>query len=158
MKFLSVRGVCDYAGPGSDSRYRRRRCCLPQPRQSRRSRIKLSRSSIPGPPMPLFTLHVPPRHSPRKTRGQDGFAISFPAGLFHPLLHAGLTRRTEAQLWTFVGSQRMLKDNDAPEIHWVAAESLDAALRYMRQRYDDFIITDARFLDMIPLLSGSPLD
>jgi hypothetical protein len=52
----------------------------------------------------------------------------------------------------------MLKDNEAPELHWVAAESLDAALRYMRQRYEDFNITEARFLDMIPLLSGSPLD
>ena len=70
----------------------------------------------------------------------------------------GSTGVCEAQLWTFVGSQVMLKDNDAPEVHWVAAESLDAALRQMRQRYDDFIITEARFLDMIPLLSGSPLD
>jgi hypothetical protein len=70
----------------------------------------------------------------------------------------GTTGVCEAQLWTFVGSQRMLKDNDAFEVHWVAAESLDAALRYMRQRYDDFKITEARFLDMIPLLSGSPLD
>ena len=56
----------------------------------------------------------------------------------------GATGACEAQLWTFVGSQRMLKDNDAPEIHWVAAESLDAALRYMRQRYDDFIISRGR--------------
>jgi hypothetical protein len=70
----------------------------------------------------------------------------------------GTTGACEAQLWKFVGSQRTLKDNDAPEIHWVAAESLDAALRYMRQRNDDFNITEARFLDMIPLLSGSPLD
>ena len=37
-----------------------------------------------------------------------------------------------------------------PRCIWIAAESLDAALRYMRQRYDDFIITEARFLDMIP--------
>ena len=35
---------------------------------------------------------------------------------------------------------------------------LDAVLRYMRQRNDDFTITEARFLGMIPLLSGSPLD
>jgi hypothetical protein len=33
-----------------------------------------------------------------------------------------------------------------PEIHWVAAESLDAALRYMRQRNDDFNITEAAAL------------
>src|ERR1700686_1641785 len=100
MKFLSVRGVCDYAGPGSDSRYRRCRCCLPQPLSESAfpNLIKAFRSSIPGPPMPLFTLHVPPRDGPRKTRGQDGFAISFPAGLFHPLLHAGLSRRTGGPL------------------------------------------------------------
>ena len=35
---------------------------------------------------------------------------------------------------------------------------LDAVLRYMRQRNDDFTIIEARFLGMIPLLSGSPLD
>ena len=54
-----------------------------------------------------------------------------------------------------MGSQRIL---NAAEVHWVAAESLDAALRYMRQRNDDFTIIEARFLGMIPLLSGSPLD
>ena len=70
----------------------------------------------------------------------------------------GSTGACEAQLWTFVGPQRMLNDNSVPEIHWVAAESLDAALRYMRQRRDDFTIIEARFLGMIPLLSGSPLD
>ena len=30
------------------------------------------RSSIPGPPVPLFTLRRPPRGRRRKTRGQDG--------------------------------------------------------------------------------------
>jgi hypothetical protein len=37
---------------------------------------------------------VPPRDDPRKTRGQDGIAISFPVRLFHSLPHAGLSRRT----------------------------------------------------------------
>ena len=45
-----------------------------------------------------------------------------------------------------------------PEIHWVAAESLDAALLNLRKQHEDFMITEARFLGMIPLLSGSPLD
>jgi hypothetical protein len=70
----------------------------------------------------------------------------------------GSTGICEAQLWTFVGSPGILTDDNAPQAHWVAAESLDAALRYMRQRNDDFAITEARFLGMIPLLSGSPLD
>ncbi len=70
----------------------------------------------------------------------------------------GATGECEAQLWTFVGPPGILFDDHAPEVHWVAAESLDAALGYMRRRFDDFTITEARFLSMIPLLSGSPLD
>ena len=70
----------------------------------------------------------------------------------------GTTGACEAQLWTFIGSPGILPDETAPPVLWVAAESLDAALRYMHRRHDDSIITEARFLGMIPLLSGSPLD
>jgi hypothetical protein len=71
----------------------------------------------------------------------------------------GTTGACEAQLWTFVSSSPISRDDDVPPmVHWVAAESLDAALRYLRLRHDDFIITEARFLGMIALLSGSPLD
>ena len=56
------------------------------------------------------------------------------------------------------GRMRSATLDHAPEVHWVAAESLDAALRYMRQRNDDFTITETRFLGVFPLLSGSPLD
>lgn len=62
------------------------------------------------------------------------------------------------RLWTFVGSQGMQNADDAPEVHRVAAESLHTALRYMRLRNDNFTITEARFLGMIPLLSCSPSD
>jgi ABC-2 type transport system ATP-binding protein len=44
--------------------------------------------------MPLSTLQETPRGVPCKTRGQDGFAVSFPVGLLHPLQHAGLSRRS----------------------------------------------------------------
>src|ERR1039457_1603937 len=40
------------------------------------------------------TLQETPRDVPCKTRGQDGFATSFPVGLLHPLQHAGLSRRS----------------------------------------------------------------
>jgi hypothetical protein len=70
----------------------------------------------------------------------------------------GATGQCEAQLWVFTGPSGMLYESDVPEVHRVAAESLEAALRFMRQKYADFVIADARFLDMIPLLSGSPLD
>jgi hypothetical protein len=74
----------------------------------------------------------------------------------HTRFRPGATGECEAQLWTFTASPGILNDDDGPQVHWVAAESLDAALRYMRLRYDDFNITEARFLGMIPLLSGSP--
>ena len=44
--------------------------------------------------MPLSTLRLTPRGVNRKTQGQDGVALSFLVGLFHPLQHAGLSRRT----------------------------------------------------------------
>jgi hypothetical protein len=51
-------------------------------------------AQLPRPPMPLSTLQETPRGVPGKTRGQDGFATSFPVGLLHPLQHAALARRT----------------------------------------------------------------
>jgi hypothetical protein len=72
-------------------------------------------------------------------------------------LRPGTSGECEAQLWNFMGPSGILKDDPVPEMHWVA-ESLDAAPIYLRKRHDDFIITQARFLGMIPLLSGSPLD
>src|ERR1035437_7140901 len=51
------------------------------------------RSSIPSPSVPLFTLHRT-LHSVRcKTRGRVD-RYSFLVRLFHPLSHAGLSRRT----------------------------------------------------------------
>jgi hypothetical protein len=70
----------------------------------------------------------------------------------------GSTGQCEAQLWVFTGPSGMLYENQVPEVQRVAAESLEAALHFMRQKYADFVIVDARFLDMIPMLSGSPLD
>ena len=64
----------------------------------------------------------------------------------------------EAQLWSFTGTPEIIKDDPVPEIYWVAAESLDAALAYLRKRHNDFMVSEARFQGMIPLLSGSPLD
>ena len=52
------------------------------------------RSSIPSPPIPLFTLRTAPRDALRKTRGRV-VRYSFLVGLLHSLLHAGLPRRTE---------------------------------------------------------------
>ena len=51
------------------------------------------RSSIPSPPIPLFTLRRAPRDTQRKTRGRVD-RYSFLVGILPPLLHTGLARRT----------------------------------------------------------------
>jgi len=55
--------------------------------------IAIFRSSIPSPPIPLFTLHRASRDTLRKTRGRVA-RYSFLVRLLHPLFHAGLSRRT----------------------------------------------------------------
>src|SRR5215472_7779170 len=50
--------------------------------------IAAFRSSIPSPPVPLFTLPPAPHSASRKTRGRVD-RYSFLVRLFHPLLHAG---------------------------------------------------------------------
>ena len=59
--------------------------------------FRLFEAQSPGPPMPLSTLRMTPHDGTRKTRGQDGFATSFPAGDSHPIQHAGLARRTPSR-------------------------------------------------------------
>src|SRR5260221_4138014 len=95
MLFLSVRGFSDYAGPTVHSRLAWLPCCLPLTRNEVGILIYgLFAAQSPRPPMPLSTLQETPRDVPSKTRGQDGFATSFPVGLLHPPQHAGLSRRS----------------------------------------------------------------
>ena len=56
----------------------------------------------------------------------------------------GTSGECEAQLWKFTGPREFLKDNQVPEMHWVAAESLDAALVHLRKRHGDFMISRGR--------------
>ncbi|MGA7415551.1 MAG: hypothetical protein WBW33_34080, partial [Bryobacteraceae bacterium] len=56
--------------------------------------------------MPLFTLRRVPRGTPRKTRGRV-VCYSFLVRLFHPLLHAGLSRRTANILFSTDGQGRI---------------------------------------------------
>src|SRR5713101_7864407 len=95
MLFLSVRGFSDYAGPDNPLAYS---VVVVLPSSTRKGVgilfHRLFEAQSPGPPMPLSTLQTTPRGVARKTRGQDGFTTSFPVGLFHPLQHAGLSRRS----------------------------------------------------------------
>jgi hypothetical protein len=56
----------------------------------------------------------------------------------------GASGECEAQLWRFMGPQGPPKEDYVPEMHWVAAESLDAALLYLRKRHDDFMVSRGR--------------
>src|SRR6516164_4484443 len=95
MLFLSVRGFLDYAGPSNPLAIAWLLCCLPPTRNEVGILIYgLFAAQSPRPPMPLSTLQETPRDVSSKTRGQDGFATSFPVGLLHPLQHAGLSRRS----------------------------------------------------------------
>src|SRR5258708_244431 len=95
MLFLSVRGFSDYAGPTVHSRLAWLPCCLPPTRNEVGVLIYgLFAAQSPRPPMPLSTLQETSHDVPCKTRGQDGFATSFPVGLFHPLHHPCLARRS----------------------------------------------------------------
>src|SRR5712692_6780153 len=97
MLFLSVRGFLDYAGPTIHSRCTWLPYCLPPTRNGVGILIYgLFAAQSPRPPMPLSTLQDTSRDVPCKTRGQNGFATSFPVGLLHPLQHAGLARRPQS--------------------------------------------------------------
>src|SRR5262245_56782154 len=70
-------------------------CCLPPIRNGVGILIhRFFEAQWSGPQIPLSTLQATPHDAACKTRGQDGVAASFPLGLFHPLQHAGLPRRT----------------------------------------------------------------
>ena len=52
----------------------------------------------------------------------------------------------------FSGPPDVPNQQNVPDVHWVAAESLDAALQYVRQQCGDFIIAEARLPGMVALL------
>src|SRR6266568_4509381 len=96
MLFLSVRGFSDYAGPDSHSR-NSVAAVLPSSisEGSRHPDPSAFRSSIARPTGTSglrFTryLTVPPARLEARMES----LFSFPVGLFHPLQHAGLSRRT----------------------------------------------------------------
>src|SRR5260370_310856 len=67
---------------------------FPPPLKCRRPDFLFFDAQSPSPPVPLFTLRRLPRGSQRKTRGRV-VRYSFLVRLFHSLLHAGLSRRSE---------------------------------------------------------------
>jgi hypothetical protein len=97
MKLPGVSGVYDYAGLNRDLRFRPVHVAFRRV-NSVSVLIASFRSSIPSPPVPLLTLRSTPRDAPRKARGRV-VRYSFLVGLFHSLLHAGLSRRSDSACW-----------------------------------------------------------
>src|SRR2546429_2612857 len=96
MLFLSVRGFSDYAGPNSHSR-NSVAAVLPSSisEGSRHPDPSAFRSSIARPTGTSglrFTRHL--TVPPARLEARMESLFSFPVGLFHPLQHAGLSRRT----------------------------------------------------------------
>jgi hypothetical protein len=83
--FLCVHGLYRLRRTGRPLALTQLPYCLPPTRQGVGILIpRFYEAQSPGPPMPRSTLRHTPRGVSRKTRGQDGFAISFPAGTCTP--------------------------------------------------------------------------
>src|SRR5438105_14858119 len=96
MLFLSVRGFLDYAGPTIHSRLAWLSCCLPPYRNGVGILFQTGFSKLNSPahryPCLRFKRHL--AISPARLEARMDSLLSFPVRLFHPLQHAGLSRRT----------------------------------------------------------------
>src|SRR5215831_9613319 len=108
MLFLSVPEFLDYAGPTGHSRCNATSSvAFPVGKRVQRPNQHFSKLNHPSPPILLSTLRLPPRDDTRKTRSQDGFALSFLVGLSHSQQHAGLSRRTSENAVSHPSSERV---------------------------------------------------
>src|SRR6266478_2321021 len=95
MLFLSVRGFSDYAGPTIHSRLAWLPCCLP-PTRTESASCSFGFSKLNSPAHRYLCLRfkrdlaIPPA----RLEARMDSLLSFPVGLFHPLQHAGLSRRS----------------------------------------------------------------
>src|SRR5215471_11870665 len=94
MKFIGVTGVFDYAGPIRDSRYRPCSCCHSPIFKTVASGMIFSELDT-HPTYPLSTLRGLPHDRTRPRLEAEVARYSFLVRLFHPLPHAGLSRRTK---------------------------------------------------------------
>ena len=101
MLFLSVRGFSDYAGPSDRSRLSRisRYASLHQ-EESRRPDFRFSKLNRPAHRYLYLRFERHLTMSPARLEARMDSLFSFPVGLFHPLQHAGLSRRSTNSRYT----------------------------------------------------------
>ncbi len=97
MLFLSVRGFLDYAGPSNPLAITWLLCCLPPlGRESASCSIGFSKLNSPAHRYLCLRFKRYLAISPARLEARIDSLLSFPVGLFHPLQHAGLSRRSPA--------------------------------------------------------------
>src|SRR6266404_6188369 len=95
MLFLSVRGFLDYAGPSNPLAITWLLCCLPPlGRESASCSIGFSKLNSPAHRYLCLRFKRYLAISPARLEARMDSLLSFPVGLFHPLQHAGLSRRS----------------------------------------------------------------
>ena len=95
MLFLSVRGFSDYAGPNSHSRITWLPFCLPPlGMESASCSFVFSKLNSPAHRYPCLRFKRRLAIPPARLEARMDSLLSFPVGLFHPLQHAGLSRRS----------------------------------------------------------------
>jgi hypothetical protein len=94
MLFRGVHGVFHYAGPGHDLRSNAmRRCCLPADRKGSASGSLFSEFNTQPTAASVYASPATSRRPVQDSRSR-WTRFAFPAELFHPLQHAGLSRRS----------------------------------------------------------------
>src|SRR5262247_3518411 len=112
MLFLSVRGFFDYAGPADHSRLSRS-TVLPSPLRQKVG-VLIHRLFEAQSPAHRYLYLRFERHltmSPARLEARMDSLFSFPVGLFHPLRHAGLSRRSTSNRETVDGKHVSRKRN-----------------------------------------------
>src|SRR5882762_326990 len=95
MLFLCVRGFLDYAGPSNPLAITWLLCCLPPlGRESASCSIGFSKLNSPAHRYLCLRFKRYIAISPARLEARIDSLLSFPVGLFHPLQHAGLSRRS----------------------------------------------------------------
>ena len=95
MLYLSVRGFSDYAGPSHHSRLTWLPCCLPPlGMESASCSIGFSKLNSPAHRYLCLRFKWHLAMPPARLEARMESLFSFPVGIFHPLQHAGLSRRS----------------------------------------------------------------
>src|SRR6266849_627639 len=129
MLFLSVRGFLDYAGPSNPLAITWLLCCLP-PLGTESASCSIGFSKLNSPAHRYLCLRFK-RYlaiSPARLEARIDSLLSFPVGLFHPLQHAGLSRRSPSRR-PLAQNASFLAFHTANLDSWLLPQNLVSVLR-----------------------------